>query len=222
MLLHPSPVFTVPLFLKPFSEQKLPTGLRSLCSSPDAVDTLVGPGFLYPRVTVSDALSPLLRGCQRLARAWTQPPTLEQICMAPGVRTVTEHPGCPRPGCCSQPHPLPPKHPLWQLWEKGIAQSPPPRRKGCFRAGVPPAVGCSRQPPWKGYSWLFYKYIYIFFVARYCYLTSALGLVRGRIPTPGLAGGGWLAAPGGLPSALGVRSPSRGRLHCKAVHAFFF
>lgn len=44
----PPPVFTVPLFLKPFSEQKLPLGLRSLCSSPDAVDTLVGPGFLYP------------------------------------------------------------------------------------------------------------------------------------------------------------------------------
>lgn len=143
--------------------------------------------------------------------------------MASGVRTVTEHPGCPHPGCCSQPHPLPPNHPLWWLWEKGIAQSPLPWGKGCFRAGVPPAVGRSRQPPWKGYSWLFYKYIYIFFVARYCYLTSALGRVRGRIPTPVLAGEGGSAAPGGHPSALGVQqSPCRARLHCKAVHAFFF
>lgn len=51
----------------------------------------------------------------------------------------------------------------------------PLQGKGCFSAGVLLAVGAASSPPWKGYSWLFYKYIYIFFVARYCYLTLALG-----------------------------------------------
>lgn len=42
---HPSPVFTVPLFLKPFLEQKLPPGL---CSQPRRSCHLVGPAVCPP------------------------------------------------------------------------------------------------------------------------------------------------------------------------------
>lgn len=106
--------------------------------------------------------------------------------MASGVRTVTEHPGCPRPGCRSRrrgqrPPRLPPgPDPLPSPRGEADGTELPPRGKGCFWPGVLPLR--------KGYSWLFYKYIYIFFVARYCYLTLGLGLRgRARIPKPGLS-----------------------------------
>lgn len=69
------------------------------------------------------------------------------------------------------------------------------------------------EPPRKGYSWLFYKYIYIFFVARYCYLTLGLGdcshpqtrLERG---SPGaVPPWGARQCPGGSHPTLGVPPP---------------
>lgn len=122
-----------------------------------------------------------------------QTPRLDHICMASGVRTVTEHPGCPRPGCRSRGTgsvPAPPPgpirfHPSAVALGEADGTELPPRGKGCFWAGVP------WEPPRKGYSWLFYKYIYIFFVARYCYLTLGLGL-RGLLASPNQA---WARQP---------------------------
>lgn len=69
-----------------------------------------------------------------------------------------------------------------RLWEKRMAQSSRPGERAAS------GLGSRRlwEPLQKGYSWLFYKYIYIFFVARYCYLTLGLGL-RGLLACPNQA-----------------------------------
>lgn len=75
-------------------------------------------------------------------------------------------------------------------------------------------LGSRRQrelpPSRKGYSWLFYKYIYIFFVARYCYLTLGLGL-RGRARIPNWARGRQprCCSPVGAPTPPAWPEPSQ-------------
>lgn len=72
VLLHPSPVFTVPLFLTPFQSRNC----RSVCARFEAAwmqfTLLVGPSFLYYFVNVRDALS-LLWGFTRAADAGRMP-----------------------------------------------------------------------------------------------------------------------------------------------------
>lgn len=109
VLLHPSPVFTVPLFLTPFQSRNC----RSVCARFEAAwmqfTLLVGPSFLYYFVNVRDALS-LLWGFTRAADAGRNAPGRTQYAW-PGVRTVTEHPlGC---GAARVPHPESTSTRLW-------------------------------------------------------------------------------------------------------------
>lgn len=146
-----------------------------------------GTQFLYSCVNVSDALS-LLWGCTPAASHepgqklpdWNKYAWPLVSVLLPSIRDARARDAVPAGGSSPapppRPDPLPSNRPpaTAALGEADGAELPP-RGKGCFSAGVPPAGGCSRQPPWKGYSWLFYKYIYIFFVARYCYLMLVLG-----------------------------------------------
>lgn len=150
-----------------------------------------------------------------------QTPRLDHICMASGVRTVTEHPGCPRPGCHSRREGQRPRAspsarsasiPLWWLWEKRMAQSSRPGERAASGLGS----RHPREPPRKGYSWLFYKYIYIYiFCSKVLLPHVRAGVPRiARIPKPGLgeaAPVGGSAVPGGSPPLSGGPPPALAR-----------
>lgn len=121
--------------------------------------------------------------------------------MASGVRTVTEHPGCP--GCRSRrgrgvpappprPDPLP-SPPAVALGRSGWHRAPAPG-KGLLLGWGPAGPHPSR----KGSSWLFYKYIYIYiFCSKVLLPHVRAGAPRtARIPTPGLSPGSARGAPG--------------------------
>lgn len=135
-----------------------------------------------------------------------QTPRLDHICMASGVRTVTEHPGCPRPGCRSRrggsvPAPPPGPDPLPSLGRSGWHRAPAPG-KGLLLGWGP--AGCGNPPGRVTPGCFINIYIYIFFVARYCYLTLGLGL-RGLLACPSQAGARQpRQCPGGSQPALGV------------------
>lgn len=167
--------------------------------------------FVLP-CDVSDALSP--QGPRRPPRtSLDQTPRLDHICMASGVRTVTEHPGCPRPGCHSRREGQRPRAspsarsasiPLRWLWEKRMAQSSRPGERAASGLGS----HSPREPPGRVTPGCFINiYIYIFFVARYCYLTLGLGL-RGLLASPNQA---WARQPPwGARQCPGVPTPHWG------------
>lgn len=97
--------------------------------------------------------------------------------MASGVCTVTEHPGCPHPRCHGHgrlrplasplgPIRFPSHHLLRWRREKRMAVSSLPRERAASWLGFLASCGVqlAGPPSWKGYSWLFYKYIYIYFL----------------------------------------------------------
>lgn len=177
-----------------------------MCPQPQAQLSLSGTRCLSSRVMLAMHCPP--QGPRRPPRtSLDQTPRPDHICMASGVRTVIEHPGCPgcrarRGGAVLSP-PLSARSasipPLVALGEADGTELPPPRGKGCFWPGVPPAVGTPY--PRKGYSWLFYKYIYIFCSKVLLPHVRAGAPGIARIPKPGWSQG---QCPGGSHPTLGV------------------
>lgn len=137
-----------------------------------------------------------------------QTPRPDHICMASGVRTVIEHPGCPgcrarRGGTVLSP-PLSARSasipPRW-LWEKRMARSSP-------RPGERAASGLGSRRPWEpptpgrvtpGCFINIYIYIFCSKVLLPHVRAGAPGIAR--IPKPGWSQG---QCPGGSHPTLGV------------------
>ena len=135
---------------------------------------VLGPRFLSSRVNVRDALAPL-GGCTPAASRELDPTSPTGTNMhglwCPYCYRASGMPAMPSP----QPHPPPAMPPPRWPWERRMAQSSCSGERAASGRGSHRPWGAAGSPPGKGYSWLFYRYIYIFFVARYCYLTLALG-----------------------------------------------